>query len=80
MHHPVAGATRRCPMQPSTPLGPNQVNVIIIIIIIQCIIIILVLDISIDPSAISLVRPESHPNRQSPNELGFIAGVPSEGP
>jgi hypothetical protein len=27
MHHPAAGATRRCPMQPSTPLGPDQANV-----------------------------------------------------
>jgi hypothetical protein len=29
MHHPIAGATRRCPMQPSTPLGPDQVNVLL---------------------------------------------------
>jgi hypothetical protein len=28
MHHPAAGATRRCPVQPSTPLGPDQVNVL----------------------------------------------------
>jgi hypothetical protein len=27
MHHPAAGATRRCPVQPSTPLGPDQVNI-----------------------------------------------------
>jgi protein phosphatase len=29
MHHPAAGATRRCPVQPSTPLGPDQVNVLL---------------------------------------------------
>jgi hypothetical protein len=29
MHHPAAGAKRRCPMQPNTPLGPDQVNVIL---------------------------------------------------
>jgi hypothetical protein len=28
MHHPVAGASRRCPVQPSTPLGPDQANVL----------------------------------------------------
>jgi hypothetical protein len=28
MHHPAAGPTGRCPVQPSTPLGPDQVNVI----------------------------------------------------
>jgi hypothetical protein len=32
MHQPAAGPTGRCPVQPSTPLGPDQVNVIIIII------------------------------------------------
>jgi hypothetical protein len=26
MHHPVAGATPRCPVLPSTPVGPDQVN------------------------------------------------------
>jgi hypothetical protein len=31
----VIGAPRRCPVQPSTPLGPHQVNVITII---QCIV------------------------------------------
>jgi hypothetical protein len=31
MHHPAAGPPGRCPVQPSTPLGPDQVNVIIII-------------------------------------------------
>jgi hypothetical protein len=30
MHDPAAGATRRCPMQPSTPLGPDQVNVLLL--------------------------------------------------
>jgi hypothetical protein len=29
MHHPAAGPTGRCPVQPSTPLGPDQVNVFI---------------------------------------------------
>jgi hypothetical protein len=33
MHHPAAGPPGRCPVQPSTPLGPDQVNVIIIIIL-----------------------------------------------
>jgi hypothetical protein len=33
MHQPDAGLTGRCPVQPSTPLGPDQVNVIIVIII-----------------------------------------------
>jgi hypothetical protein len=28
IHHPPAGATRRCPVQSSTPLGPDQVNVL----------------------------------------------------
>jgi hypothetical protein len=32
MHQPAAGPTGRCPVKPSTPLGPDQVNVIIIII------------------------------------------------
>jgi hypothetical protein len=27
MHHPAGGPTRRCLVQPSTPLGPDQVNV-----------------------------------------------------
>jgi hypothetical protein len=31
MHHPAAGATRRCPVQPSTPLGPDQVNVLLLL-------------------------------------------------
>jgi hypothetical protein len=30
MHHPAAGATRRCPVQSSTPLGPDQVNVLLL--------------------------------------------------
>jgi hypothetical protein len=29
MHPRPAGATRRCPVQPSTPLGPDQVNVLL---------------------------------------------------
>jgi hypothetical protein len=32
MHQSAAGPTGRCPVQSSTPLGPDQVNVIIIII------------------------------------------------
>jgi hypothetical protein len=35
MHPSPAGPPGRCPVQPSTPLGPDQVNVIIIIIIIR---------------------------------------------
>jgi hypothetical protein len=31
MHHCAAGPPGRWPVQPSTPLGPDQVNVIIII-------------------------------------------------
>jgi hypothetical protein len=31
MHDPAAGATRRCPVQPSTPLGPDQVNVLLLL-------------------------------------------------
>jgi hypothetical protein len=31
MHHPAAGATRRCPVQSSTPLGPDQVNVLLLL-------------------------------------------------
>jgi hypothetical protein len=30
--HPIAGAMRRCPVQPSTPLGPDQVNVLLLIL------------------------------------------------
>jgi hypothetical protein len=33
---PFGGAPRRCPVQPSTPLGPDQVNVITIIIVLLC--------------------------------------------
>jgi hypothetical protein len=29
MHPRAGGATRRCPVQPSTPLGPDQVNVLL---------------------------------------------------
>jgi hypothetical protein len=36
MHHPAAGPTGRCPVQPNTPLGPDQVHVIIIIIEDDC--------------------------------------------
>jgi hypothetical protein len=32
MHHPAAGATRRCPVQSSTPLGPDQVNVLLLLV------------------------------------------------
>jgi hypothetical protein len=28
---PYSGATRRCPVQPSTPLGPDQVNVLLLL-------------------------------------------------
>jgi hypothetical protein len=34
MHPRAAGPTGRCPVQPSTPLGPDQLNVIITIIIV----------------------------------------------
>jgi hypothetical protein len=27
---PIAGATRRCPVKPNTPLGPDQVNVLLV--------------------------------------------------
>jgi hypothetical protein len=30
MHPRPAGATRRCPVQPSTPLGPDQVNALLL--------------------------------------------------
>jgi hypothetical protein len=30
MHHPAAGATGRCLVQPSTPMGPDQVNVLLL--------------------------------------------------
>jgi hypothetical protein len=30
MHQPGAGAMRRCPVQSSTPLGPDQVNVLLL--------------------------------------------------
>jgi hypothetical protein len=33
MHHPAAGALRRCPVQPSTPLGPDQVNVLLLLLL-----------------------------------------------
>jgi hypothetical protein len=32
MYLPAAGATRRCPVQPSTPLGPGQVNVLLLLV------------------------------------------------
>jgi hypothetical protein len=32
---PTAGARRRCPVKPSTPLGSDQVNVLLCIIIIR---------------------------------------------
>jgi hypothetical protein len=32
MHHPAASAMRRCPVQPSTPLGPDQVNVLLLLL------------------------------------------------
>jgi hypothetical protein len=30
MHHPAAGATRRCPVESSTPLGPDQVHALLL--------------------------------------------------
>jgi hypothetical protein len=33
MHHPASGATRRCPVQSSTPLGPDQVNVLLLLLL-----------------------------------------------
>jgi hypothetical protein len=33
LHHPAAGATRRCPVQPITPLGPDQVNVLLLLLL-----------------------------------------------
>jgi hypothetical protein len=33
MHHPAAGPTGRCPVQPSTPLGPDQVNVLLLLLL-----------------------------------------------
>jgi hypothetical protein len=30
MHHPAAGTKRRCPVRSSTPLGPDQVNVLVL--------------------------------------------------
>jgi hypothetical protein len=36
MRHSAAGATRRCPMQPSTPLGPDQVNVLLLLLFWIC--------------------------------------------
>jgi hypothetical protein len=33
VYQSAAGPTGRCPVKPSTPLGPDQVNVIIIVII-----------------------------------------------
>jgi hypothetical protein len=35
MHHPAAGPPGRCQVQPSTPLGPDQVNVFIYLFIFQ---------------------------------------------
>jgi hypothetical protein len=32
MHHPAAGPMGRCPVQPSTPLGPDQVNVLLLLL------------------------------------------------
>jgi hypothetical protein len=29
---PISGATRRCPVQPNTPLGPDQVNVLLLLL------------------------------------------------
>jgi hypothetical protein len=37
MHQPAAGPTGRCPVQPSTPLGPDQVNVIYLFIYLQAV-------------------------------------------
>jgi hypothetical protein len=31
LHHRAARATRRCPVQPSTPLGPDQVDVLLLL-------------------------------------------------
>jgi hypothetical protein len=31
IHHTAAGAMRRCPVQSSTPLGPDQVNVLLLL-------------------------------------------------
>jgi hypothetical protein len=31
MHHPAGGPPGRCPVQPSTPMGPDQVNVYLFI-------------------------------------------------
>jgi hypothetical protein len=31
MHHPAGGPLGRCPVQPSTPLGPDQANVYLFI-------------------------------------------------
>jgi hypothetical protein len=28
----IAGATRRCPVKPNTPLGPDQVNVLLLLL------------------------------------------------
>jgi hypothetical protein len=30
LHHPAAGPPGRCPVQPSTPLGPDQVNALLL--------------------------------------------------
>jgi hypothetical protein len=32
---PYSGATRRCPVQPSTPLGPDQVNVLLLLLLLS---------------------------------------------
>jgi hypothetical protein len=31
VHHPAAGPTGRCPVQPNPPLGPDQVNVLLLL-------------------------------------------------
>jgi hypothetical protein len=33
MHPRAAGPTGRCPVQPSTPLGPDQVNVLLLLLL-----------------------------------------------
>jgi hypothetical protein len=32
LHHPGTRPTGRCPVQPSTPLGPDQVNVLLLLL------------------------------------------------
>jgi hypothetical protein len=36
MHHSAGGPPGRCPVQPSTPLGPDQVNVYLCIHLFYC--------------------------------------------